>query len=60
MSASSKHHRVKPSGVASPPPSSTSDATAEETVDPAVADVSPPSTSNDSDIRHMLETVIIV
>ena len=66
MRASSKHPRVEPSGVSppSPPPSSTCDATAKEPVDPtvdvAVADVPPPSTSNDSDIRRMLETVMTV
>ena len=34
---------------------------AEEPVDPAIAaDVPPPSTSDDSDIRSMLETVITI
>ena len=63
MRASSKHPRVEPSGVAPPPPSppppSIGDATAKEPIDPA-ADVPPPSTSDDSDIRRMLETVITV
>ena len=66
MRASSKHPRVEPFGVSPPPPppSSTCDATAEEPVDPtadaAVADVPPPSTSDDSDIRRMLETAMTV
>ena len=61
MRASSKRSRVETSSVATlPPPSfSTGDTTAEGLVDPA-ADVPPPSTSNDSDIRHMLETVMTV
>ena len=59
MRASSKHPRVEPSGVAPPPPPSIGDATAKEPIDPA-ADVPPPSTSDDSDIRRMLETVITV
>ena len=60
MKASSKRPRVEPFGVAPPPsPSSTGDTMAEEPVDPA-ADVSPPSTSDDSDIRHMLEIVMTV
>ena len=64
LRASSKCPRVEPSGVAPPPPSSTGDTTAKEPVDhvaDAVAtDVPPPSTSDDLDIRHMLETVITV
>ena len=64
MRASSKCPRVEPSGVAPPPPSSTGDTTAEEPVDHAAdadaADVPPPPTSNDSDIRRMLETVMTV
>ena len=65
MRANSKHPRVEPSGVAPPPPPppppppSIGDATAKEPIDPA-ADVPPPSTSDDSDIRRMLETVIAV
>ena len=59
--ASSKHPRVESSGVAPPPPSSIGDTTAEESVDPAAATVVPPSsTSNDLNIRRMLETVITV
>ena len=61
MRASSKHLRVESSGVAPPPPSSIGDTTAEESVDPAAATVVPPSsTSNDLNIRRMLETVITV
>ena len=64
MRASSKCPRVEPSGVI-PPPSSTGDTTTKEPVDhaadaDAVADVPPPSTSNDSNIRRMLETVMTV
>ena len=61
MRASSKCPRVETSGVAPPPPSSTSDTTAEESIDlAAVAAIAPPSTSDVSNIRHMLETVMIV
>ena len=59
MRASSKRPREEPSGVAPPPPSSTGDTTAEEPIDHAT-DVPLPPTSNDSDIRHMLETVMSV
>ena len=61
MRASSKCPRVETLGVASPPPSSTGDAMAEEPVDSAAADdVPPPSTSNDLNIQHMLETIITI
>ena len=64
LKASSKRPRVEPSSVAPPPPSFTSDATAEEPVDHAddatAIAVPPPPTSDDSDIRHMLETVITI
>ena len=60
MRASSRRPKVETSGVAPPPPSSTSDPTAGESVDHAAATVLPPSTSNDSDIRRMLETVMTV
>ena len=65
MRASSKRSRVETSSVAPPPPpSSTSDTTTEELVDPAVdaaiVDVPPSSTSNDSEIRRMLEIVMTV
>ena len=57
-----KRPRVEPSSVAPPPPSSTRDTTAEESVDPAAAAtaVPPASTSNDSDIQRMLETVMTI
>ena len=59
LRASSKRPRVEPSEVAPPPPSSTSDTTVEETIDHAVdADVPPPSTLDDLDIRRMLKTVM--
>ena len=53
-----------PSGVAPFPPSFTGDTMAGEPVDNAVdataTDVPPPPTSDDSDIRCMLEIVITV
>ena len=64
MKASSKHPRVEPSSVAPPPPSSTGDIMAEESVDLVAAittiDVPPPSTLDDLEIRCMLETVMTV
>ena len=62
MRASFIRPTVETSGVAPPPPFSTSDTMAKETVDPAIAAivVPPPSTSNDSDIRRMLEIVMTV
>ena len=63
LRASSKHPRVEPSGVAPPLPSSTSDTMAEESVDLAAAAaiaVPPPSILDDSNIQHMLETVMTV
>ena len=62
MRASSKCPRVEHFGATPPPPpSSTGDVMAKEPVDSVVAaDVPPPSTLDDSDIRHMLETVMIV
>ena len=64
MRASSKRPRAETSGIAPPPPSSTSDIMTEESIDPAAAttaiNVPPPSTSDDSDIRRMLETVMTV
>ena len=64
MRASSKRPRVKPFSVTPPPPSFIGDTMAKESVDPTVvattADVPPPSTSDDSDIQHMLETVMTV
>ena len=60
MRASSKRPRVEPSSVAPPPPSSTGDTMAEEFVDPVAANVPPPFTLDDSDIRHMLETIMTI
>ena len=62
MRASSKRPRVEPSNVAPPPPPppSTGDATAEKHIDPAATNVPPSSTSDDSDNRRMLETVMTV
>ena len=64
MRASSKRPRVKPFSVTPPPPSFIGDTMAKESVDPTVvattADVPPPSTSDDLDIRYMLETVMTV
>ena len=63
MKTSSKHPRIKPSGVTPPPPFSTGDTMAEESVDPAAIAatvVPPPSSSDDSNIRRMLETVMTV
>ena len=61
MRASSKRPRVETSGVAPPHPSFISDTTAEESVDPVAATtIPPPSTSDDSDIQRMLETVMTV
>ena len=64
MRASSKRPRIKPFSVTPFSPSSIGDTMAKESVDPTVAattvDVPPPSTSDDSDILRMLETVMIV
>ena len=60
MKASFKRPKIESTAVAPPPPSSTSDTTAEEFVDPAATAVPPPSTPDDSNIRHMLETVMTV
>ena len=62
MRASSKCPRVEPSGVAPPLPTSTGDTTTEASVDPTAAATTfpPPSTSDDSDIRRMLETVMTI
>ena len=65
MRASSKRPRVESSlGVAPPPPPppppSSGDSTANAYVDSTAAADLPPSTSNDSSIRHMLDTVITV
>ena len=61
MRASSKRPRVESSsGVASPPPPSSSDPKAKEYVDPTAAVDPPPSTSGDSSIWSMLDTVMTV
>ena len=61
MRASSKQPRVESSSVAPPPPSFIGDNFAEAFVDLAAATAVPlPSTSDDSDIRRTLETVMIV
>ena len=54
MRASSKRPKVESSsGVAPLPPPSLVDLTVEEYVDPMAAVIPPPSTSDDSSIRHM-------
>ena len=60
MKASSKRLRVESStGAASQPPS-LGDPTAEEFVDPTAAVDPPPSSTSDSSIRSMLDTVMTV
>ena len=60
MKASSKCHRVESStGDASRPPSS-GDPSAEEFVNPTTAVYPPPSSTSDSSIRSMLDTVMTV
>ena len=55
------HPRVESSlGVAPPPPPSSIDPTAEEYVDLTVAVDPSPSTSSDSSIRSMLDTIMTV
>ena len=61
MRASSKCPRVESSsGVAPPLPPSSGDPTAEEYVDLTAAVDPPPSTSGDSSIQSMLDTVMTV
>ena len=61
MKASSKRPRVESFGVTPPPLSTTSDTSTKASVDPtAAAAVPSPSTSNDSSIQRMLETVITI
>ena len=62
MRKRSKHPRVEPSGTAPLPPSSTSTSSGEASANPvgATAAVPPPSTSDDFDIRHTLETVMTI
>ena len=60
---SSKRPRVKPSGTAPPPPSSTGTTSGEASADPVAAVIAAgplPSTSDDFDIRRTLETVMTV
>ena len=61
MRVDPSHSRGASFGVVPPPPSSTG-AIAAETSDAATADVDvpPPTTSDDSDIRHTLNHVLIV
>ena len=60
MKASSKRHRVESStGDASRPPSS-GDPSAKEFVNPTTAVYPPPSSSSDSSIRSMLDTVMTI
>ena len=64
MRASSKCPTVDSSSSSAPPPppppSFTGDPAADVYVDPTTAAIPPPSTSDDSDIRRMLETVMTV
>ena len=61
MIASSKRPKVESSGVAPPPPFSTGDIIAKESIDLAAATtVPPPSTSDDSYIRRILEIVMTI
>ena len=61
MRASSKHPHVKSSlGVAPPPPPSSSDLTVEEYVNLTASVNPPPSTSGDSSIRSMLDTIMTI
>ena len=61
MRASSKHPHVESSlGVAPLPPPSLGDPTTEAYGDPTAAIAPPPSTSGDSSIRSMLDTVMTI
>ena len=61
MRASSKRPKVESSsGAPLTPPSSSGDPTADAFVDPTTAIDPPPSTSDDSSIRRMLDTVMTV
>ena len=61
MRASSKRHKVESfSGVAPPPPPYSGDPTANAYVDPTATTAPPPSTSNDSSIHRMLDTIMTV
>ena len=61
MRASFKRLRVEfSSGVAPPPPPYSGDPTANAYVDPTATTAPPPSTSDDSSIRCMLDTIMTV
>ena len=61
MRIGSTHPRIEPSGAVPPPPSSTGAATAKASGATATdADVPPPTSSDDSDIRHTLDYVLTV
>ena len=61
MRASLKRPRIESSsGVAPPVPPFSGDPIAEEFVDPTATDAPPPSTSDDSSIRRMLDTIMTV
>ena len=65
MRASSKCPRVDSSSSGAPPPpppplSTSGDPAADAYIDPTAAAIPPPSTSDDSGIRHMLETVMTI
>ena len=61
MKAGSTCPRVEPSGAVPPPPSSTGNASVEASgATAADADVPPPTTSDDSNIRRTLDHVLTV
>ena len=62
MRGSSKRLKVESSSGAPPPPpaSSSGDSTADAFVDPTATAASQPSTSDDSSIRRMLDTVMTI
>ena len=62
MRASSKHPRVESSFGAPPPlpPPSSGDLVADEFIDLTIAAALSPSTSDDSSIRRMLDTIMTV
>ena len=60
MRASFKRPRVESSSGVAPPPPSSIDPTAEEYVDLTAAVDPSPSTSSDSSIRSMLDTIMTV
>ena len=60
MRASSKYPRVESSSGVAPPPPSSGDPTTDAYVDSTTAADPPPFTSDDSSIRHMLDTVMTI